>query len=36
MSGKCLNFIQRYPTAQSTCQTDDFDNTSEKLLKNRN
>ena len=36
ISGKCLNFIEYYPSAQSPCQNENFVNTSWKLLKSRN
>ena len=36
ISGKCLNSIEWYPSAQSPCQNENFINTSKTLLKNRN
>ena len=36
MLGNCLNFIEWYRTAQSSCENENFVNTNKKLLKNRN
>ena len=36
ISRKCLNFIEWYPSVQSSCWNERFFNLSRKLLKNRN
>ena len=36
ISGKCLNLIELWPSAQSPYQNESFVNISRKLLKNRN
>ena len=36
ISGKCLNFIECKPSAQSPSQNENFVNTSTKILKNVN
>ena len=35
ISEKCLNFIEWWPSFQSSCQNENFVNASKKLLKNR-
>ena len=35
MSGECLNFIERGPSVQSSCQIENFVNTNQKAWENR-
>ena len=35
ISGKCLNFIDRYPSGQCSCQNENFVDTIKQFMKNR-